>query len=601
MTNNSYRATRIAWLGCSLATFLVLSTLTTAQPTFAQEDVAEQLSVAEQIATLFAELDEKKQKIEQLEEELSKEEGTPAALIRTQIIEQEGKYRRRLSKLTDLLTETPNGGLDTEDARAKLSKLLEADALELEQTIEAQHRHIRDLVALEDTGSAEEKAKAAEEVPVEIEYGNQLYQDWHQNLENRKALGLDVSEDEPKLSKELTQRAAFTSGALREAKKRVDQIAKQPGLKEDAEAQKQLAMEREYLDLLAEAQRVTVDLLDEYGVDTADYRQGIISATGEISDDILDAKVAKGLIEESTANALGWLKTHGTGLIFRLGLFLFVLLLTWLSARIARGLTRRALERHRTQFDVSSLAQTFLIRTAGRLVWIFGTIVAIAQLGIELGPVLAGLGIAGFVVGFALQDTLGNFASGMLILLYRPFDIGDVIEAGGVSGKVSRMNLVSTMIITPDNQMLVVPNNQIWGNVIRNVTHQTERRVDLTFGIGYADDIEKAESVLADIVNSHEKVLKEPEAVVRLNELADSSVNFVVRPWVKTDDYWDVYWDLTREVKRRFDEEGISIPFPQTDVHIYRTEATDADSQASSAPAQRSKTDLSAQTAGSDA
>jgi small conductance mechanosensitive channel len=244
--------------------------------------------------------------------------------------------------------------------------------------------------------------------------------------------------------------------------------------------------------------------------------------------------------------------------------------------------------------SISSLAQDFFTKMTGRLIMLLGLIIAIAQLGIEVAPLLAGLGIAGFVIGFALQDTLSNFASGLMILVYRPFDVGDLIEAGGVMGKVDQMNLVSTMVLTLDNQMLIVPNKQIWGGVIRNVTHQSKRRVDMKFGIGYSDDIPKAEKVLTEIATSHEKVLKDPEPVVRLHELGDSSVNFVVRPWSKTEDYWDVYWDITREVKQRFDAEGISIPFPQRDVHVYR------DDEPASAPAggnaQRSTTASTAQT-----
>ena len=135
-------------------------------------------------------------------------------------------------------------------------------------------------------------------------------------------------------------------------------------------------------------------------------------------------------------------------------------------------------------------------------------------------------------------------------------------------GKVRDMNLVSTRILTPDHQTLIVPNSKIWGDVIRNVTSQPTRRVDLVFGISYEDDIAKAESVLADILASNDKVLDDPEPVIKLHNLGDSSVDFVVRPWAKTDDYWDVHWDITRAVKVRFDEEGISIPYPQRDVHL---------------------------------
>jgi len=151
--------------------------------------------------------------------------------------------------------------------------------------------------------------------------------------------------------------------------------------------------------------------------------------------------------------------------------------------------------------------------------------------------------------------------------------VGDVVEAGGVFGKVSHMSLVNTTILTFDNQTLVVPNTKIWGEVIKNVTSQHIRRVDLVFGISYSDDIPRTETLLKEIVAADERVLTDPEPLIRLNELADSSVNFIVRPWVKTEDYWDVYWHITREVKLRFDEAGISIPFPQTDVHLKTDQA----------------------------
>ena len=173
-------------------------------------------------------------------------------------------------------------------------------------------------------------------------------------------------------------------------------------------------------------------------------------------------------------------------------------------------------------------------------------------------------------MGFALQDTLGNFAAGGMILFYRPYDVDDFVEVAGATGLVRKMTLVSTTINTFDNQTLIIPNSKIWGDVIKNVTAQRTRRVDLEFGISYGDDIDEAERVLKEIVESHDKVLTDPAPNVRLHKLCDSSVNFVVRPWTKTPDYWEVYWDITREVKVRFDREGISIPFPQRDVHIHQ-------------------------------
>ena len=219
--------------------------------------------------------------------------------------------------------------------------------------------------------------------------------------------------------------------------------------------------------------------------------------------------------------------------------------------------------------NISVLLRRTLVSTAQAGIFVIAIAVALWQLGISLGPMLAGLGVAGFIVGFALQDSLSNFAAGMMILIYRPYDVGDQVEVAGILGKVQHMSMVSTTVLTLDNQKLVVPNNKIWGDVIKNVTDQNVRRVDMTFGISYSDDIARAESVLADILAQNERVLEQPEPMVRLHKLGESSVDFVVRPWVKTEDYWDVYWDVTRAVKVRFDEEGISIPFPQRDVHVH--------------------------------
>jgi small conductance mechanosensitive channel len=231
-------------------------------------------------------------------------------------------------------------------------------------------------------------------------------------------------------------------------------------------------------------------------------------------------------------------------------------------------LITRGLEKSKLQ--VSHLFREFAISTSKKIVMLLGILVALSQLGIDIGPMLAGLGVAGFVIGFALKDTLSNFASGMMILVYRPFDVGDAVEVDGVVGKVKAMTLVSTTVLTFDNQQLMIPNNNIWGNTIKNITARKVRRVDMTFGIGYGDDIEKAEAILWRVVKEHPLVLEEPEPVIKVSALGASSVDFVVRPWSNTADYWDVYWDITRSVKMEFDRAGVSIPFPQNDVHLYR-------------------------------
>jgi small conductance mechanosensitive channel len=265
------------------------------------------------------------------------------------------------------------------------------------------------------------------------------------------------------------------------------------------------------------------------------------------------------------------LTKEGPQLIFRLLLVLFILFVFFQLAKLVQKGVDRALSSGRVQ--ISHLLHRMIVSSVRNLIVLFGVLIAISQLGVSLGPLLAGLGIVGFIIGFALQDSLANFASGMMILVYRPFDVGDTVEAGGVRGKVSHMSLVNTTFMTFDNQRLVVPNNLIWQTVITNVTAQHQRRIDLTFGISYGDDIEKAERVLREIVDEHEDVLDDPEPMIKVHELGESSVNIIVRPWVKTDNYWNTYWDLTRAVKMRFDAEGISIPFPQRDVHVIEHKA----------------------------
>lgn len=305
-------------------------------------------------------------------------------------------------------------------------------------------------------------------------------------------------------------------------------------------------------------------VLSEFAAKGGDRTQydDYIKAVSGISVDVTDAGATWITIS-------GWLKSPEGGIRWAVNIvqFLFIILVFYVLSILASKAAERALSKSK---KLSSLLRDFLVLSARRLVLFAGFFVALSALEVNVGPVLAIVGAAGFVIAFALQNSLSNFASGILMLIYRPFDISDFVNVGGVAGKVESMNLLSTQLRTPDNQLVVVPNNSVWGDVITNVTGITERRVDLVFGIGYDDDIDKAQSILESILKDHELVLEEPAPVVKLHELADSSVNFVCRPWVKPSDYWAVYWDVTREVKRRFDAEGVSIPFPQRDVHVYQ-------------------------------
>jgi small conductance mechanosensitive channel len=314
-------------------------------------------------------------------------------------------------------------------------------------------------------------------------------------------------------------------------------------------------------------------LLDSLGLDSADYQAVMLQQSGSISVNFFSTTALLVVLEDSWGALKESIKDNSADLLFRFLVFIAILLVFRTLSRVTKRVVRAGC--NRSSLDMSLLLKNILVSTSGGTVMALGILMALSQVGISLTPMLAGLGVAGFIVGFALQDSLGNFAAGAMILIYRPFDVGDLVEVPGAGGLVKKMNLVSTTITTLDNQTLVVPNSKIWGDVIKNVTAQTERRVDLEFGIAYDDDIELAERVLTEIVIGHEKVLTEPKPTIKLHTLGDSSVNFIARPWTKTEDYWDVYWDIMREVKLRFDREGISIPFPQRDVHVYSEPITE--------------------------
>ena len=387
-------------------------------------------------------------------------------------------------------------------------------------------------------------------------------------VDGRKALGMPAGKVSQNLEQALYLRAETLVGRIQfigsALEKMQGRLADEPQNTElDATVRAFTSQHQVYLLRL----ETVAAALERLGLDDAAYRAVLLQQGTGFSVRDIGGAVMIDLLRDGWAALRQSMVDQAPDMLFNLLMFILIVLVFRALSRLTRRAVVAACER--PGVELSALLKDILASVFSGTVMVIGILMALSQIGISLGPMLAGLGVAGFVVGFALQDTLGNFAAGSMILIYRPYDVDDFVEVAGASGLVKRMNLVSTTITTFDNQTLVVPNSKIWGDVIKNVTAQKLRRVDLEFGIGYGDDIEQAERVLDDILSQHELVLKKPESMIKLHTLADSSVNFVVRPWVKTDDYWDVYWDITREVKMRFDREGISIPFPQRDVHLY--------------------------------
>jgi len=263
-----------------------------------------------------------------------------------------------------------------------------------------------------------------------------------------------------------------------------------------------------------------------------------------------------------------WLASYGLKVVGALAILLIGrIVVGFIASMVNRVMRRAGTEETLTKFVVS-------LTRIGLLIFVI--LAAVNTLGVETTSFVAVIGAAGLAVGFALQGSLANFASGVMLIIFRPFKAGDFIEAAGTMGTVDAIHIFNTVMKTPDNKLIIIPNSGVTGGNITNYSANETRRVDLTFGIGYNDDIKKAKRVLEQILTSDERVLKDPAPMVAVSELADSSINFVVRPWVKTGDYWSVYFDITEKVKLTFDEQGISIPYPQQDVHMHQVTAEKA-------------------------
>ncbi|WP_457575503.1 mechanosensitive ion channel family protein [Desulfomarina sp.] len=258
--------------------------------------------------------------------------------------------------------------------------------------------------------------------------------------------------------------------------------------------------------------------------------------------------------------AKDWLVTNGPNVIVALVIFIIGRILAkWVAAIARKAMLKAGIEQTLVRF-LNKLIYYVLLAAV--------VIAAADQVGIKTTSFIAILGAAGLAVGLALKDSLANFASGVMLILFQPFKVGDAISTAGVTGKVFQIDIFSTIIMTPDNQKVIVPNSSITSDVITNITAEPTRRIDLTIGIGYDDDITQAKEVLKNLVEADSRILKDPPPAIGVVELADSSVNLIVRPWVKTDDYWDVRLDLTEKIKLTFDREGISFPYPQQEVHM---------------------------------
>lgn len=547
---------------------LTLIAVTFAIPVIAEDAPGEDAPYIEQADYLVARFQDLDRDIKDLRAKAADATGKTARIFNRRIEQKEIEILEAAGKLARITLEEESSGGDVTKYRPRIVDKLE----KLPDILLARIDELLGTVAELTDASADATGKdLLVLIDRRLQLGKRienLHRKLIKNRELAQAYGLDIPAQDARLRESLSRHAARLSVGLELSQEDMKLLAFQASeYPDDKDIASELGVATTWVEALAEALNKNVEMMKQLNIDTDEYRQQLIVARGAITLDIFDPDVVLGLVGNWARNVAGWAGERMPQMFLNILIFALIMLVFSRLASLAKKLVMKSFDA--SKLNISQLLRDITISTVKNVVLLIGLLIALGQMGISVGPVLAGLGVAGFVIGFALQDTLGNFASGMMILLYRPFDVGDVVEVGGVFGKVKAMNMVNTTVLTFDNQTLILPNSKIWQEVIRNVTAQNMRRVDLVFGISYSDDIPKAEKILGGIMKEHDLIVEDPEPIVRLHELADSSVNFIVRPWVRTDDYWDVYWDVTREVKLRFDREGISIPFPQRDVHIH--------------------------------
>ena len=533
-----------------------------------EETVPEPDTPAERAAAILEELDESRERREELEAGMADKQGESLRLQIRQLQAEELRGGNIVHELAKLVLATPDPAA-LGNARSILLETMETGPAGIQRVLEERAELLEERRQERDDAAPETELEAQDAVNTAARALDDVYHFYARHVRLMRKLGLNEAPAQASLVEQMEARADRLA-ALGQVLQEEEQVINEALAADvnDAAAKNRLQVLNSRRKSALTSLRLLVDLLQDLEVDTVEYQKALVVYTGDVSEIGLDAEVVTSLLEDWIRDGREWLRVNGWSLAIKGLVFLLTLFAAWLLARLIGLLVYKLLRNVRA--NMSRLLQAMLAGIAANIVLILGVLVALAQLGISVGPMLAGLGIAGFIVGFALQDTLSNFASGVMILIYRPFDEGDVIESAGRMGTVQAMNLVSTTILTFDNQTLIVPNNKIWGDVIRNVTHQKTRRVDLVVRVSHEADLDAAESLLKEVIAGEARVLADPPPNIRLHEVGEYSYDFIVRPWVAREDYWDVYWDLTRDLQRRLAAAGLKPPHPRREVRVDR-------------------------------
>jgi small conductance mechanosensitive channel len=520
------------------------------------------VSPPDEFSGLLTNLRELAQGRDSLAAQLERDSTASHEFLEELILERNRALHAGLLALVDKIEEAEGKGRDITEIRRILNNGLKVQWPRYRDEMRKRGQELGALSRSSDAASSAERLEIESELNKHSDRLLELYESVLNSLFALERVGVDISEPRAYLAQRLPMSAKAMVTRVQLAKQEHDNAASR--LSRDAsnaELRHAYDASEERLKRATRILSSAIKLMDRLNLENTDLRVALISTTGRVTSDVFKWKVLLGLLKTVWTGFVELLSVKAPQWLFQ-GLLIVLSLLGFRAlAKIVRKGVRRAVRHSK----LTELMRSTIVRLAVNAVWLIGFFVILTQLGVQVAPLLAGLGIAGIAIGFAMQNTLSNFAAGGMILGNQPFDVGDEIEVAGVVGTVKKMSLVSTTILTADNQTLIIPNSTVWGGVIRNRTAQPTRRVDLTFGIGYRDNLEKTESVLREVVEANENVIRNPPPVIKVDRLADSTVNFVVRVWTTKEQYWDVYWDLTRAVKLRLDQEGI---IPQREVRL---------------------------------
>lgn len=485
------------------------------------------------------------------------------ALVAVQILDLEQQLSDKVDSAVSLILDMKDDNLDT----AKQVILIQIHLNRRNKQLVKSYKYIQKLIRKEQSGFSKLKIDELFSYEQKINKSRKILENfllyYQGNVEHKRLLGLDFTQDIAvyselllSASQELSSRLKLVTEQIKSKKIAIGQTVDEGA----SDFKTELNSLNEKKNGIISSLSVVITLMNKYELNTAKYSQLLITSSGTINEQIFDKEVVSGLLVQWGGELEKWVKLNLSNFIVKTLIVILILVIFRLLSLLAARLLSKGFER--SAIKVSKLLREFFVSTFRRIVMLIGVLIALSQTGVELGALLAGLGVIGFIVGFALQGVLSNFASGLMILIYRPYDVGDVVEIAGATGTVKEMSMVSTTMLSFSNEKLIIPNNNIWGSLIKNITSEKERRIDLVFKISFDADLDRVEAIFNEEVKAHSAILSEPAVAIKLHKQLETHLEYIVRPWVKTEDYWSTYWDLNRSINKRLDDEGVPRLFP---------------------------------------